>query len=80
MNKARIMAVTICAIFAIWNLANALFEYTTHYYIIIPIEHLGYFTILWSDAVMLDLFAGFGALFLMLVAWRAKPTVEIQHG
>lgn len=80
MSKARIAAVTICALFTIWLFLNALFEYLTHYYIIIPVEHLGYFSIIWSDAVLLDLGTGAGALFLTIVAWKAKPTVEINNG
>jgi hypothetical protein len=80
MRKGRIAAISICAIFTMWLFFNALFEYLTHYYIVIPIEHQGYFTILWSDAVLLDLGTGIGALFLTIVAWKAKPTVEMQHG
>jgi len=74
LRKARIFTIAICAIFTVWLFLNALFEYSTHYYIIIPVEHLGYFTILWSDAVLLDLGTGIGALFLTIVAWKAKPT------
>jgi len=80
LRKARIIAVIICAVFAVWNLFNAFFEYVTELTIIIPIPHTGYFTIVWSDAVILDTFTGFGALFLTIVAWKAKPTTEMQHG
>ena len=80
MSKGRIVAVSICAIFTIWLFLNALFEYLTHYYIVIPIEHTGYFSIIWSDAVLLDLGTGMGAFFLTILAWKAKPTVEINNG
>jgi len=79
MSKARILAVTICAIFTVWLFLNALFEYLTHYYIIIPIEHTGYLSIIWSDVVLLDLGTGIGALFLTILAWKAKPTTRIEQ-